>query len=84
MPRTRLRDDQWERIKDVLPWQRHRLRDDGLGQSPVYRGRVVDCADRQSVARLSPRLRELACDVYALLAVGEERRVAADHHDDPP
>lgn len=59
MPRTRLRDDQWERIKDVLPWQRHRLRDDGQGQSPVYRGGVVDCADRQSVARLSPRLREL-------------------------
>lgn len=36
------------------------------------------------MARLSPRLRELACDVYALLAVGEERRVAADHRDDPP
>ena len=62
MPRTLLRDDQGDRIKEGLP------------------GKATDCG----VTAKDPRLRELACDVYALLAVGEERRVAADHRGDPP
>ena len=65
------------------PWQNHRLRSDGEGQPSVYRGGAVDCANGQPVARLGFGVRELACDVYTLLALGEERCVAADHRGDP-
>jgi hypothetical protein len=43
----------------------------------------VDCANRQPVARLGFGMRDLACDVDALLALGQERRVAADPRGDP-
>ena len=56
---------------------------DSEGQPSVSRGRAVDCADGQSVGRLGSDVRELACDIYALLTLGQERRVAADHLGDP-
>jgi hypothetical protein len=67
----------------VTPWQSHRLRSDGERPPSVYRGGAVDCANRQPVARLGFGMRDLACDVDALLALGQERRVAADPRGDP-
>ena len=57
-------------------WQSHGSRGDGKGQPAVYRSGIVDSTYWQPVARSAAGIRQLACDIYAVLPLGQGRCVA--------
>ena len=75
MRRYALRDDQWDRIKDILPGREGHVgvtaKDNRLFvEAVIYRYRA-----RRPLAGLARTLWRPDQDPYALLALGQERRV---------
>ena len=57
MRRFGLRDDQWERVKDLLPGREGAVGGDRGGQSAVRRGSAVPLSSRDAVARSAGAVR---------------------------
>ena len=70
MRRYALRDDQWDRIKEILPGREGHVGDGG-GQSAVRRSRSVQISRRRPLARSARALWRLEDRLSALEPVGQ-------------
>ena len=73
--RKMLRNDQWERIERLLPGK---ATDPGTTakDNRLFMSGAMDCTHWRTLARFAAAAGQLAQHVYALLALGQEGRLA--------